>query len=101
MKTLILPIIFLTLLGCNNVSEKQNKSPFDKPNVIVFLVDDLGWNDTSLPFAEETTAYNKRYRTPNLEKLATQGVTFTNALFTSALRSVKSFIYYGPKYNAL
>jgi len=50
-----------------------------KPNIIVFLVDDLGWNDTSLPLSGEKTLYNQRYRTPNLEKLASQGITFTNA----------------------
>jgi len=51
----------------------------DPPNVIIFLVDDLGWNDTSLPMAGEPTLYNKRYKTPNLEKLANEGIMLTNA----------------------
>jgi len=42
-------------------------------------VDDLGINDTSIPFTGAKTLYNQRYRTPNLEKLAAQGITFTNA----------------------
>ncbi|MFT5110113.1 MAG: arylsulfatase A-like enzyme [Pseudoalteromonas tetraodonis] len=50
-----------------------------KPNIVVFLVDDMGWQDTSLPFADEVTPFNKRYRTPNMEKLAAGGMKFTNA----------------------
>lgn len=49
------------------------------PNIIVFLVDDLGWQDSSVPFHTETTPLNQRYRTPNLEKLAARGVRFSNA----------------------
>jgi arylsulfatase A-like enzyme len=78
MKTLLLLISFLCtaiiLNGCAK-SQKEEK----KPNVIVFLVDDLGWNETSLAMTGESTKYNERYRTPNLEKLASQGITFTNA----------------------
>ena len=56
-----------------------------KPNIIVFLVDDMGWQDTSHPFWSDSrgnpkkTFLNKRYRTPNMEKLAAQGMTFTDA----------------------
>lgn len=56
-----------------------------KPNIIVFLVDDMGWQDTSVPFWTDEhgkpvrTFLNKRYRTPNMEKLAAQGMTFTDA----------------------
>ncbi|NRA97753.1 MAG: sulfatase-like hydrolase/transferase [Planctomycetes bacterium] len=48
------------------------------PNIILFMVDDLGWQDVSVPFHTEKTAFNRRYRTPNLEKLAERGMKFTN-----------------------
>lgn len=51
----------------------------DKPNIVLFLVDDMGWQDTSLPFADEATPLNARYNTPNMERLAAQGVKFTSA----------------------
>lgn len=51
----------------------------DKPNIILFLVDDLGQQDVSVPMLDETTALNRRYRTPNLEALAARGVRFSNA----------------------
>lgn len=49
------------------------------PNIILFLVDDMGWQETSVPFYKERTPLNDRYRTPNMERLARQGVKFTRA----------------------
>jgi len=50
-----------------------------RPNLVLFLVDDLGWQDVSVPFHTERTPFNERYRTPNLERLAERGVKFTQA----------------------
>jgi arylsulfatase A-like enzyme len=52
-----------------------------KPNVIVILADDLGWSDTTL---YGTTTY---YQTPNVERLAKRGMTFTRAYSASPLCS--------------
>ncbi len=51
----------------------------ERPNIIYFLVDDMGWQDTSLPFWKEKTPLNERYHTPNMERLASQGMMFTQA----------------------
>ena len=51
----------------------------DRPNIIFFLADDLGWQDTSLPFWDQPTPLNTRYRTPNMERLVGQGMMFTRA----------------------
>ena len=58
----------------------------ERPNIVFFLVDDLGWQETSVPFHTEVTALNRRYRTPNLERLAAEGVKFTQA-YASAVCS--------------
>lgn len=50
-----------------------------RPNIILFMVDDMGWQDTSLPFGTEKTPLNERYHTPNMERLASQGMMFTQA----------------------
>lgn len=50
-----------------------------RPNIILFLVDDMGWQETSVPFWNEKTLLNERYRTPNMERMAEMGVRFTNA----------------------
>ncbi len=54
----------------------------ERPNVVVFLVDDMGVMDTSLPFLTDGNGLPKRYplndfyRTPNMERLAYQGIRF-------------------------
>lgn len=50
-----------------------------RPNIILFMVDDMGWQDTSLPFWKEKTRYNEMFRTPNMERLAARGMKFTQA----------------------
>ncbi|MEY2904508.1 MAG: hypothetical protein RJA52_524, partial [Bacteroidota bacterium] len=49
------------------------------PNIILFLVDDMGWQDCSVPFWDSMTLNNYVFETPNLERLARKGVKFTNA----------------------
>ena len=55
------------------------KATQGRPNVVFFFVDDMGWQDTSVRFHTETTPLNKRYRTPNMARLAASGVKFTQA----------------------
>ena len=62
----------------NWVKTVSAQSP-NKPNIILFLVDDMGWQDTSVPFHSEVTPFNKRYNTPNMEQLANRGMKFTQA----------------------
>lgn len=53
--------------------------PAKQPNIILFLVDDMGWQDTSVPFWTQATPLNRKYYTPNMEKLAAGGKKFTQA----------------------
>lgn len=69
---------FLTLLFCPNALLAQN----EKPNIVLFMVDDMGWMDTSLPFADGVKELNRVYHTPNMERLAKEGTQFTNAYAT-------------------
>ena len=76
---LYLIAIFLlsTTLSCQHTEEKN------RPNIIVFLVDDMGWQDTSVPFWEKETPLNRLYETPAMERLAREGMLFTQAYATS------------------
>ncbi|MCH5719267.1 sulfatase-like hydrolase/transferase [Niabella hibiscisoli] len=65
-------LVFVFIYTC---CKGQNPSP----NIIVFLVDDMGWQDSSEPFWTQKTDFNKRYKTPNMERLAREGMKFTNA----------------------
>ena len=62
-KTQLIPI---ALLSVSAVANAQNTSC--PPNIILFLVDDMGWEDTSLPFWTQKTHYNEVYETPNMER---------------------------------
>jgi arylsulfatase A-like enzyme len=56
---------------------KIDASP-KQPNIIIYMVDDLGWNHVSA--AKATMGTHKGvYHTPNIEKLARNGVSFTHA----------------------
>ncbi len=61
----------------------QASSQQKKKNIIVFLVDDMGWQDTSVPFWDKPTALNSIYHTPNMERLAKKGMKFSNAYANS------------------
>lgn len=69
----LLVMFFFLVFNVNG----QNKK--GKPNIIFFLVDDMGWQDTSVPFHSDTTELNRFYHTPNMEILANQGLMFTQA----------------------
>lgn len=52
----------------------------DKPNVVLILVDDMGWVDTA--------CYGSRYfETPNIDRLATQGMKFSQGYAACAVCS--------------
>ena len=72
MKKILLIGLFLSSFSL--FAQKQKPK-----NFLIFLVDDLGWQDLSLPFADQKTPWNSLYRTPNLEKLAARGIKFTHA----------------------
>jgi arylsulfatase A-like enzyme len=75
----LLLLIFLSF-ACER--DEKNTS-ISKPNIVLFFVDDMGWQDTSVPFWDKTTAFNEIYRTPNMERLANEGMKFTQAYATS------------------
>jgi arylsulfatase A-like enzyme len=67
----VLLIVATALLCCAEAAQNSN--------IVLFLVDDMGWQDTSVPFHSEVTPLNRRYRTPNMERLAARGMKFTQA----------------------
>ena len=75
-KKLWLSLAMAPLAGMGSLEAAQ---PDRRPNIILFLVDDMGWQDTSVPFGNQPTASNNKFETPNMERLAAQGVKFTQA----------------------
>lgn len=50
-----------------------------RPNILLFVVDDMGWQDTSVAFGKERTPLNAHFHTPHMERMAQQGMLFTQA----------------------
>ena len=82
-KSLAFAAASLAVTATATAAPNDNAGSARRPNIILFLVDDMGWQDTSLPFWTERTQYNKVYETPNMERLARQGMMFTQAYAAS------------------
>jgi arylsulfatase A len=68
-------VIFVSLF-INAITFSQSK----KPNVIIFIADDFGYGSTNIYGAQEALI-----KTPNVNKLAKEGVKFTNAYTTGSV----------------
>jgi len=73
-----LSITFAVLLSGCQVQPSAEPRP-KQPNIVLFFVDDLGWQDVSEPFHTERTDWNERYDTPSLERLCREGTKFQHA----------------------
>lgn len=73
---------FLILLAI--ISQMAWSQQAKRPNILVFLVDDMGMMDTSVPLMTDKNGEVKRYPlndfyiTPNMERLAKQGKAFSS-----------------------
>ncbi len=71
-------LLFIFLFGCT--AEKERKDDQKQPNVIVVLVDDLRWDEFG-------AAGHNYIKTPNIDRLASEGARFKNAFATTPLCS--------------
>ena len=65
----LVPLAATSLQAQSNIQTGRTDK---RPNIILFMVDDMGWQDTSLPFWTQKTHYNELYETPNMERLGNQ-----------------------------
>ncbi len=82
---------FLTGLGV--LLSMALSSAEERPNVVLFLVDDLGWMDLGCQGSDY-------YQTPNIDALAEAGVRFTNAYAACAVCSPTRAAILTGKYPA-
>ena len=82
MKSNNLGVFGLALLGLGLQGTKAHTAAkfVNRPNIIFFLVDDMGWIDC-------TVNGSQYYETPNIERLAKRGITFSNAYAANPLCS--------------
>ena len=61
-------------LGMNSVAMGAKEI---QPNIVFIMADDLGWTDLGVMGSDY-------YETPNIDRLASQGMLFTNAYVAAA-----------------
>jgi arylsulfatase A-like enzyme len=96
MKYLSILLVFALL----PTSVRSAEAP-KKPNIVVFLIDDMGIMDTSVPFLTDESGQVKRYplndyyRTPNMERLAANGIRFNQFCAMSVCSPTRNSIMTG------
>lgn len=90
MKNLLLTSIFL-------VFALLTRGRAESPNIVLILTDDQGWTDTSVPMmADRPDSRSDFYRTPHLQRLAREGMVFSNAYSPAPVCSpTRDSIFYG------
>jgi arylsulfatase A-like enzyme len=73
-------LLALTLTAGGNNPERQKANRLEHPNIIIVFADDLGYGDLDCYGATQ-------YTTPNIDKLAANGVRFTNFYVAQAVCS--------------
>ncbi len=76
----LIPCVLLTLWGCGSDEPKQAADASERPpNIVVILADDFGVGDIQAHFPDNKIA------TPHLDKLVSEGMSFTDAHSPSAV----------------
>lgn len=75
--------------SCDPVSQKKQVP--DKPNVVIIYIDDLGYGDVSCYGATKVS-------TPNVDRIAQEGIQFTNGHCSSATCTPSRFSMLTGKY---
>lgn len=78
LKVRAITILFALTIPLGVKAQSQNENTLsEKPNIIIFYVDDLGFGDIGVNGA-------KNVLTPNIDQLAAEGINFTDAHSTAA-----------------
>lgn len=85
-----LAMTVILFVGCTN-KKREDGTSADKPNIVIIYLDDLGYGDVS---AYKSGTLN----TPNIDKLAENGMMFTDAHASSATCTPSRFALLTGKY---
>lgn len=75
---ILMAVILVLVQACSNQpGDKKTSSDNDNPNIVIIYLDDLGYGDVSAYGATEIS-------TPNIDRLANEGVMFTDGHASSS-----------------
>ena len=90
-RALLAFLVSVSLLVICSAHLHGAESTATRPNVIVLLVDDLGWGDVSC-------LNNGAVKTPSIDRLAQTGVTFTSGYVTAPLCGPSRAAFFSGRY---
>ena len=76
MRLLTIILVFISTIWNVGYSQSQQEVA-TKPNIVIINIDDMGWKDVGF-------MGSKYYETPNIDKLSTKGMVFTNGYAAAA-----------------
>ena len=74
--------VAIALAGCRSREDSEPPVPDPRPNILIFLVDDLGWNDVGY--------HGSEIRTPRIDRLAREGVRLGRFYVTPICTSTRA-----------
>ncbi|WP_298366019.1 sulfatase [uncultured Lutibacter sp.] len=87
----------ILFVGCKtSLSSEKSKNTEEKqnPNIIFIMADDLGWTDLSSPNTSLDNG-SKYYESPNIDKLAKEGKSFTYAYTQQNCQPTRAALHTG------
>ena len=94
LKLSFIGVLITSVVTAKGYHDPIKKKPDKKPNILVILADDLGYGDVQ--------CYNPgrgKIPTPNIDRLAAQGIRFTDAHSSSAVCSPSRYTLLTGRYH--
>lgn len=86
--------LFLCVLGATGFAADDRKAAdIKRPNIVILYADDLGWGDLSVQNPES------KISTPHLDRLAGEGMRFTNAHSSSGICTPSRYALLEGRYH--
>ena len=73
-------VLMLFLFGCQTEKKEKTPNPEQNPNIVLIFIDDMGYADVGCFGAT-------KYQTPNIDRLADEGMLFSNFYASQAVCS--------------
>src|SRR5436309_2423594 len=90
-KVMITAVVTVSII--NNSFAQASRKIANRPNIIYIMVDDMGYGDLS--------CYGRKdYSTPNLDRLASQGIIFENAYAAAPVCTPTRTAFITGRYSA-
>jgi len=83
--------LLIVVASCNQPTQKEN--PGKMPNIVIIYADDMGYGDMSCQNPKA------KFQTPNLDRLASQGIRFTDGHSSSGICTPSRFALLTGQYH--